>query len=70
MARTTTFDYEIEVVVSCSECGADLNVDANFDRRGGGLMVKVPPCERCMDEARDKAHDEGYTEGVQDGETK
>jgi len=60
-----TLDVEFEIF--CAECGTDL---------GNGVEVKeaeafedyvfVPPCEKCLEAAKDEGDAEGYAQGEQE----
>ena len=56
----------------CQKCGRPLEADASVDRKGT-IMLKVEPCETCVDNARDEGitegHREGYEEGLADGKS-
>lgn len=56
---------EWNVDVFCAECGAALcnTVDVDNDRWGKTQAFRVPPCEWCMDRARDEGDEAGYERG-------
>ena len=62
-------EFFVEFEVYCS-CGAGLcqQSTGSNDRKHGGAMVTVEPCERCVQKARDEAGGEGYDRGYKDGE--
>jgi len=50
----------------CQKCGNPLDADASVDRKGT-IMLKVEPCETCVDNARDEGITEGHREGYEEG---
>jgi hypothetical protein len=72
-----SINLEAELIVVCTECGAELSVDIESPSRFGLYYnLKVEPCEHCMankkeegeKEGRDVGYDEGFEKGVAEGE--
>lgn len=58
-----TVEISGEVEVWCATCGAGLCLTVTTN----GSSVNVPPCERCMENARQEGYGEGHTAGYDEG---
>ena len=65
MKATKEEEKPVEVVVKCSECKSDLNIEDIDDpeKHEYRAIVRVKPCADCIDAAREKAREEGREEG-------
>jgi hypothetical protein len=52
---------DIDIYVSCSNCGGRLDIDAS------GTDIAVDVCSICLRNAMDESRDEGYEAGFEDG---
>lgn len=68
---TLNHEAEIEFDVKCETCGATLTADVTAGSYRTNAMVKIEPCEACLEKAKtegDEAGDEeGYSRGKADG---
>jgi hypothetical protein len=58
---------EIEFEVECDECGASLTASVTPGTYRTNQVVKVEPCEKCVEDAKDEGIDEGKAEGFESG---
>ncbi len=55
-------EITVTLELSCTRCGTDLAAQA--ESPGGKYkQIKVEPCEKCLDEAKEEGDDEGYSRG-------
>lgn len=48
---------EVNIYAKCDVCGGPLDVEVDSD--SDGIYVAVPPCQKCMEKAKDQAYTEG-----------
>lgn len=60
---TVTIGVDVEITVTCNECGTDLDKDST----GGSEEICAAPCPVCLERARDEAKSAGYDEGYEEG---
>jgi hypothetical protein len=60
----------LEFEVYCGKCGAGLcgNCTEGKTPGRGAPLIKVDPCEKCLENAKDEGDTEGYERGLADGE--
>jgi endogenous inhibitor of DNA gyrase (YacG/DUF329 family) len=46
---------ELTIIVECSRCGKDLDIDRTVD---GKITIEVTPCPDCIKDAVDEAKEE------------
>lgn len=52
----------MEFEIECDECRANLKTTISVDRWGKPTL-KIAPCEKCLEAAREKAYSDGKEEG-------
>jgi hypothetical protein len=52
-------ELTLEFEVRCKECGAWLECIEEKDRHGNPV-IRVEPCGKCLEEAKDAGYDKGY----------
>ena len=63
-------EVAVDIKITCCECDEDLcgTMNVHDDGYGNGtLSITLPPCQKCMDDARAKAHQAGDNEGHEAG---
>lgn len=64
----------LDITVTCDDCGAEIDCDAEFDSYGE-LAIHLTPCNECIservsesfDEISDERYESGFNEGVEEG---
>lgn len=59
----------VEFDVVCDKCRTPLDASFEMDRRNE-LVLRVEPCEKCMEKAKEDGDAEGYDRGKADAEEK
>lgn len=57
---------EIKLVVRCALCDSTIGADVAADWRSD-IVVRVTPCEKCLEAAESRGEAKGYKEGYSEG---
>jgi len=60
-------DLTLRFDVFCSVCGAGLCETVIENDSVRGKSISIPPCEFCLEKAKDESRAEGYEEGLAEG---
>jgi len=61
-------EITMNIEIYCDECGTELTKQASCPQtKLNEFEIRVAPCQKCLDKAKDAGREDGYSDGYDNG---